>query len=73
MQAAFRIECDGPIADGDFYVAGVGAMMNVQMGVDGNAYIISIGFPQIGPSTPLVVNLYSSSRIQVTKVEQLPH
>ena len=73
MPAMFRIQCDGPIADGDFYIAGVGAMMSIQTGIDGNAYIISIGFPQIGPSAPLVVNLYSKNKIQVTKVEQLPH
>ncbi|HYB77026.1 MAG TPA: hypothetical protein VEE85_02410 [Candidatus Bathyarchaeia archaeon] len=72
MPAAFRIECDGPIADSDFYIAGVGPMMTVRTTIEPNAYLISIGFPQIGPSTPLVVNLYSRDKIQVTKVDPLP-
>lgn len=72
MPASFRIECDGPIADADFYIAGQGLMMNVRTAIDGNAYLISIGFPPIGPSTPLVANFYSKKKIQVTKVEPLP-
>jgi len=72
MPAAFRIECDGPIADSDYYIAGVGVTMSVRTGIDGNAYLISIGVPQIAPSTPLIVNLYSKDKIQVTKVEPLP-
>jgi hypothetical protein len=72
MPASFRIECDGPIADADYYIAGQGPMMNVRTEMGGNAYVISIGFPTLGPSTPLVLNLYSKNKIQVTKVEALP-
>lgn len=72
MPAAFRIECDVPIADSDFYIAGVGVLMDVRTGIDGNAFLISIGNPQIGPATPLIVNLYSKDKIQVTKVVPLP-
>src|SRR5437762_5911873 len=45
------------IADAQFYIAGQGATMNVRTGVDGNSYIVSVGYPPIGPTNPLVVNL----------------
>ena len=72
MPASFRIKCDGPIADAQFYIAGQGATMNVRTGVDGNSYIVSVGYPPIGPTNPLVVNLYSKEKINVTRVESFP-
>jgi hypothetical protein len=70
MAASFQIECDGPIAQGRFYIAGQGAMMNVRTGVDGNNYFVSVGYPPISPTNPLVVNLYSKEKITLRRVEQ---
>ncbi len=71
MPVAFRIECDGPMADANFYIAGQGALMRVREGINGDSYIVSVGFPAISPSNPLVVNLYSKQKINVMKVQRL--
>lgn len=72
VPASFRVICDGPITDADFYVAGQSAYMGVRTERGDNSFAVSISFPPIDPKNPLVLNLYSKTTIHVTKVERLP-
>ncbi len=72
--AGFKIECDGEISNGDFFVAGQPAMMSVASGLSNNkrSFLLSFKYPPLTPESPVVVTLQSSSDIHVTKVEHIP-
>ncbi len=67
-----RIDCDGPVADGQFRFAGpISSMFNVMAGPSGNSFELHFGGPPFTPQTPLVVTLYSASKIKVLRVRHL--
>jgi hypothetical protein len=71
--AAFAIACDNEIENGNFFVSGQGAMMNVQFGVTKNkkAFVFKFGFPAFAPDTPIVVTLHSKFPIHVLEVKDI--
>ena len=72
--AAFKIDCDGQISEGRFFVAGQAAMMSVAHGLseDKKTFQFSFRFPPFTPESPIVVTLLSKTDIRVTKVERIP-
>jgi hypothetical protein len=70
QNAGFRIECDGPIIDGQFFVTGQPIMMNVRTTKEDKAFVFSFGYPTFTPQSPIVVTLLSKTQIKVTKIEK---
>lgn len=69
--AAFRIECDGEIADGSFFVSGQPVLMNVRTTQDANTFSLSFGLPAFTPESSIVATLLSKSPIRVKRVTRL--
>lgn len=69
--AAFKIECDGELAEGSFFVAGQPALMNVRFGTSGNVFVLSFGMPAFTPESSIVATLLSKSPIRVKRVERV--
>jgi hypothetical protein len=69
-----RVECDGGISEGRFFVAGQPAMIAVgqRLSEDRKAFLLSFRYPTFAPDAPVVVTLLSKGDIHVTKVEQIP-
>jgi hypothetical protein len=68
---AFRIECDGEIAEGDFFIAGQPIMMNKGWGADKNVFSLRLGFPPLTPESSMVVTLLSKSPIRVKRLDRV--
>ena len=71
QNAGFKIQCDGIIHSGRFFVAGQGVMMNVhQQIIAGTTFAFRFGFPTFTPDSPIVVTLMAKSKIRVKQIEQ---
>lgn len=71
---AFAFQCDGEVGRVDFFIAGQGAYMNVQVGPaaqNKNIAIVRFGFPPLRPETPLVLTILSEKEIHVVRAFKL--
>ncbi|MGH9661038.1 MAG: hypothetical protein ACRD96_20995 [Bryobacteraceae bacterium] len=67
---SLRIECDGPVDDARFSVAGGPPLTSVRTVRTGNSLFLSFGSPAFLPDTPVVLTLTSLTKIAVLRVTQ---
>jgi hypothetical protein len=70
---AFEIDCDHPIVDGKFFIAGQGIYFNSADGYseDHKSYKFSFHVPPLTPESSLVVTLLSKEDIRVTRIARI--
>jgi len=70
---ALKINCDQPILDGKFFIAGQAVYITAADGYsdDHKSYLFSFRNPPLTPESPLVVTLLSKEDIRVISIERI--
>lgn len=65
-----EVDFDGPISNGNFFLAGHAVMMDVSttISADRKSFTVSFGFPDWTPDAPVVITVTSAQAVSVVAV-----